>query len=237
MTMRHHICPFAQCEMSLCVTNGLVTKFDSRKLVLLMDESIMCTLCVCDRSFIGQLHLTETVAKFFICKMHYHLFNTRHHTSEIYPFTRETTVRIYASKSTKPVPAVPIRLLLRLQLPLPSSMHIEHFADHSSAPLPMSRPPMQAIHNQLVKPSPTNRELVRPLQNETNRPFRKSVFLSLFLQMRISLSNPFPFLSHSRYVLESLRTVNCRQTRIDELPCAMADFNFHMQKELTNSRQ
>lgn len=56
------------------------------------------------------------------------------------PFTGQTTVWNHASRSTQPIPSVPVRICLRLQLPSPSPMQIELPLNCTPAPLRVLQP-------------------------------------------------------------------------------------------------
>lgn len=95
--------------MPLCVHEGLVAEFAAKERVQLLDESITGTLCALDRSFVGRSHLAGTVFEVAMRQTQYHLFESSHYTSEVDTFTGETTVCIYAEKSTQLDTFMPVR--------------------------------------------------------------------------------------------------------------------------------
>lgn len=96
-------------------------------------------------------------------------------------------------------------------------MHIEITADHITVLLPVSPPLTQVDRNELIKPSPTPTESSRPLHRRTSRPFVDPVFLTTFLQMRISLSNLLSSTPSLGYILGSYGAANSKLIIFNEI--------------------
>lgn len=171
------------------------------------------------------------------CQLQYRLFELSHRNSEVDPFTGETTVWIHPSASTPPGPSMPVRPRLRSQLPPSSPMKKETPADRSPNSPSMSQPPLQADQNEAMKPSPTVRETMRPLQKEANCSFIKPVSLMSFHQMCIPVCNLFSSISKLCYVLGGDRAANRGQTSVAELLHSITGFGCHTREGVRNSRQ
>lgn len=162
-----------------------------------------CSLCTL-LTFSWSVVPVNTVDEFHSHKTHYHFFDSGPHTSKLNPFTRKETVWIDVAVATRSVSFNPVSTRRKLQLPPPSSMQKEFPSNRRLAPLSASQPFMQAGQDELLEFSPTVRKSGRPLEEETNRLFIKSIILTVFSTFTVLHATSFPLCSASATYLEVL---------------------------------
>lgn len=134
----------------------------------MLDASTIGALCTLSRSFVGWLHISDTIFEIHISQAQYQFFNSSLHVSRVDPFTGETIVwHRFATSAPLGLPML-VRLHLHFQLPPSFHMKIESPADCTSRPFAVSQPLLQANRNELTDPSPTAREPGRPVRERTN---------------------------------------------------------------------
>lgn len=133
----------------------------------MLNDSILGAFCTLNSSFFAQSHLSNTFNDVPTHQISNYFFDSCHNTSEADPFTADTMVCIYEFASSPPGLCIRVEHCLQSQKHLPSPMQIEPSAGRTPVSLPVLQPFVQADQSEQMKPSPTVRELGRPLQIES----------------------------------------------------------------------
>lgn len=91
ITLRHCFRTAARREQSLRGIVGPITEFAARERVSLLDESDIDALYNLDCSIVSRSLLFDIVDEVLIRQIHYHLFNSSHHSLEVDLLTGKTT--------------------------------------------------------------------------------------------------------------------------------------------------